>query len=317
MSHTKPMTGKAISFVIPTLNEETNLPQTIESINRYCPKEWQHEIIVVDHGSTDATRERALELGATVYQPAERTIAGLRNFGASHANGSILIFLDADVTLTEEWKKSSGSWLDTLLSGGNAISGSKVSVPSSTSFVLNNWFAPLAEQKTDANYLGTAHLIAPKVLFDSLGGFDNTLKTGEDYDFCRRATAAGIKLTPNPNLVCIHNRFPSTLLEFLRRERWHGEGDWQGVRRIVQSKVALATLAFLFAHLVTIVGLLYSSVPLTISGLTGIGLIIACSVWAKFSFRRSLRTFLNQCLLFYLYYLGRATAVFPTSQRWS
>jgi len=56
----------AISVIIPTLNEEKNLPFALESCR------FADEVFVVDSGSTDATRDIALRHGATfVYHPWE------------------------------------------------------------------------------------------------------------------------------------------------------------------------------------------------------------------------------------------------------
>ena len=52
-----------ISVIILTLNEESNLPQTLASVCR-----WTREIFIVDAGSTDRTNAIAQEFGATVVE---------------------------------------------------------------------------------------------------------------------------------------------------------------------------------------------------------------------------------------------------------
>jgi rSAM/selenodomain-associated transferase 2 len=92
------MTGvrsqKTVSVIIPALNEEKNIKACIKSIKGIEPL----EIIVVDGGSTDNTKEIAEREGAIVIQsPKGRGIQ--MNMGASIANGDILLFLHADAII--------------------------------------------------------------------------------------------------------------------------------------------------------------------------------------------------------------------------
>ncbi len=84
-----------ISVIIPVLNEKQNIKACIASAMRLNPA----EIIVVDGGSTDRTKEIAENEGAFVIQsPGGRGIQ--MNTGASIANGGILLFLHADSLIT-------------------------------------------------------------------------------------------------------------------------------------------------------------------------------------------------------------------------
>jgi len=84
-----------ISIIIPTLNEEAVLPSTLEALQEQDPP---FELFVVDGHSTDGTRERAREEGATVLQ-ASRGRASQLNRGAQAARGNIYLFLHADTLL--------------------------------------------------------------------------------------------------------------------------------------------------------------------------------------------------------------------------
>lgn len=87
-----------ISVVIPTLDEEDTLEPTLRRLHE---QESPYEIIVVDGGSTDATREQARALGATVTS-AEQGRAVQMNHGAGQASGDILLFLHADTLLPQD-----------------------------------------------------------------------------------------------------------------------------------------------------------------------------------------------------------------------
>ncbi len=84
-----------VSVVIPALNEEGCIAETVRALRRVRP----HEILVVDGGSTDATVERAGEADAVLTGPRGR--AAQMNHGAARASGEALLFLHADCTLEE------------------------------------------------------------------------------------------------------------------------------------------------------------------------------------------------------------------------
>ncbi len=92
------VSNKFISVVIPTLNEEVNLPKTLQSVGRmpYC------EVIVADGGSQDRTVSIAEEWGAKIVL-SEPCRGGQMNAGAHKASGDILLFLHADTVLPENY----------------------------------------------------------------------------------------------------------------------------------------------------------------------------------------------------------------------
>jgi hypothetical protein len=89
---------RRISVVIPALNEEEGIGETLRSL--HCGEGL--EIIVADGGSRDGTREVARDLGATVVgSPTGR--AKQMNAGAEAATGGILFFLHADARPPERF----------------------------------------------------------------------------------------------------------------------------------------------------------------------------------------------------------------------
>lgn len=87
-----------ISVVIPTLNEEAHLLQTLGKAN----EGFNVETIVVDGGSTDGTRAVAEPLSYFTRYDSSR--AGQQNMGARTATGDILLFLHADTILPDGWE---------------------------------------------------------------------------------------------------------------------------------------------------------------------------------------------------------------------
>jgi glycosyltransferase involved in cell wall biosynthesis len=84
-----------VSIVIPAYNEERYLPECLQSL-----KEQTHtpvEVIVVDDGSTDKTKEVVRKFGYTLLSQDHKGPGVARNYGARHATSAIVAFLDADM----------------------------------------------------------------------------------------------------------------------------------------------------------------------------------------------------------------------------
>lgn len=98
-----------ISVIIPILNEENILEKTL---SRLQPELKNHELIIVDGGSTDGSIHIAEKYGKVIKS--EQGRAKQLNAGAAAATGEILIFLHADVWLEQGAGKAVES---ALLSG--------------------------------------------------------------------------------------------------------------------------------------------------------------------------------------------------------
>lgn len=92
----QPSQDRKISVIIPVLNEAATLEKTLTPLQEAA----NVEVIVVDGGSLDGTRNLAESLGAKVF---ETSVGRARqmNVGAAAATGEILLFLHADTTLPQ------------------------------------------------------------------------------------------------------------------------------------------------------------------------------------------------------------------------
>lgn len=88
-----------ISAVIITLNEEKNIARAMRSVN------WADEIVVVDSGSTDRTKEIATELGARVVEQEWLGFGPQKQFAVEAATNDLIFSLDADEEVTEDLQK--------------------------------------------------------------------------------------------------------------------------------------------------------------------------------------------------------------------
>lgn len=101
-----------ITALVPAYNEEEGLGDTLESLLRQT--EPYYEIIVVDDGSTDKTREIALNYGVTVLSPPANlgSKARAQNYGLSeilnrpaHQQPDLVIPVDADTVFAEDYNE--------------------------------------------------------------------------------------------------------------------------------------------------------------------------------------------------------------------
>lgn len=92
-----------LSIIIPTLNEEENLPKLLQSIKKQKLNQ-ELEIIVSDAGSQDKTREIAKSFGCIIVEGG--LLSKGRNNGAKEAKGDLLLFADADTVLPLNFLKN-------------------------------------------------------------------------------------------------------------------------------------------------------------------------------------------------------------------
>ncbi|MEI8331639.1 MAG: glycosyltransferase [Methanomicrobiales archaeon] len=95
-----------ISVIIPTFNEEENIAQCLVSLSHQNIPRADYEIIVVDGGSKDATREIAKKYADLVFTQTSKKVGGARNDGVTVAKGTIIATTDADCILPPDWIKN-------------------------------------------------------------------------------------------------------------------------------------------------------------------------------------------------------------------
>ncbi len=295
-----------LSFVVPAKNEGRRIRRTVETILRVLPAGYGREVIVVDNGSTDDTPVVASAAGATVHERPGVTIGSARNYGAMRSSGDLLIFLDADVLVTDAWARRLPAVVDQLQACPRSLAGSVCAVPEDASWIERWWYAP--QVRGGHTHIGSAHLITSRSFFEELGGFDESLQTGEDYELSRRALRMGGQLIEDTALVAIHEGNPRTLRSFVRREIWHGAGDRNGLTAIFRSKVAVAAMVFVLLHMAGL-----GAIVLRCFGAAGaavVAILLLCAAASYRAYRASgAGIVLVNTYLYYWYFMGRALAL--------
>lgn len=96
------LTGKRISVVIPTFNEEKYVGKLLVSLSRQTIPRAEYEIIVVDGGSKDRTVEICRRHADKIVMQRTPTVGGARNDGVMNAEADLVFTTDADCIVTPD-----------------------------------------------------------------------------------------------------------------------------------------------------------------------------------------------------------------------
>jgi len=195
-----------VSVIIPTYNRAVFLNQAIESVLNQTYKDF--ELIIVDDGSTDDTKKIVGNFEDPrieyIYQQNQK-LPSARNTGAKSASGKYLAFLDDDDLFSSEKLKIQTDLLELdnsigLIAGGwqlidideNLIQEYIPSIEDDIdlSNVLNKGLAPIHA------------IMLSRDWFETVNGFDISLKACEDLDLWYRLCLAGCKMKKHLNVIC-------------------------------------------------------------------------------------------------------------------
>lgn len=215
------------SIIIPAKNEEAHIGCCLNSLARVEWDQNQYEVIVVDNGSSDSTAAIAKGKGARLFIKPELTISALRNYGVSQSKGDILVFLDADCTVSGDWLRNAARYIscDEVI-----CFGSPPAIPEDATWVQTAWFQVRrrSEQCTEVDWLESMNMFVRRESFLAVGGFNEELVTCEDYDLSLRLKSLG-KLVADERIVAVHHGEAATVGHFFRKEYWRGTSNLRGI----------------------------------------------------------------------------------------
>jgi len=208
-----------MSIVIATYNRRVDLEECLASI--FSLKNGPHEVIVVDSGSTDGTRELQKRFPMQYVSVRERNRERARNVGISLARGDVVAFLDDDVVVHERWLQYvTEPYLDSKVGGvgGRVVpygrsenfhvrtGRSEVGKVFKSGLVVGNFDIPLNGLANVDSFIGCNMSFRRNALV-TVGGFDeNYLGTGyrDDTDLCVRIKRLGCRLVYQPKALVWH-----------------------------------------------------------------------------------------------------------------
>jgi glycosyltransferase involved in cell wall biosynthesis len=181
----------SFSVIIPTLREEAGIGVLLRALQAQDYEE-QTEIIVVDGGSEDDTQAVVKSFDGVCLLQSERGVSRQRNAGADAATGKLVVFMDADnVPPPDFLRRIAASYgrLPFAVACPWFVARDDGSLVRFIYLVFNLLFF------LGQGWLRTGSgvcLIAPRAVWESCGGFDETLHLGEDIRFIRQAARHGM-----------------------------------------------------------------------------------------------------------------------------
>ena len=239
-----------VSFIIPAKNEEANITRCLESIKRCRTEDLSVEVCLIDNGSADRTKELARDLGAHVFEQPTLTISGLRNHGAQVSRGRYLAFVDADITLADDWLVNAVREIERP---GVAAVGASPEVPAGSPWVVRTWRLSIGTRPDfcERDWLASANVMIRREVFEEVGGFDESLRTCEDVDIGYRIGKRH-RLIFDTRLRAVHYGEPGTLVKFFKNETWRGTYNYRGACR---HGLRMGELPSLIQPILTLAGL--------------------------------------------------------------
>jgi GT2 family glycosyltransferase len=245
----------SISVIIPAYNEQENIFSCLESL--ICQKYPSHdyEIIVVDNESTDSTPEIAKNFEVQLLARQPGNVGRVRNLGAQHAQGTILAFIDADCVVDPDWISRAiqlSTEYPTTVFGGGCL------LPDNPTIVEKYWLLGNSETRLPKDLIG-ASIVLKKDVFEKIGGFDESVTSGEDTALSKEASKLGLPISITSALSVVHLGNAKTLKEFSKRQVWHGANYLKELSKSLKdptfifillsiASLALATLILVFAQ---------------------------------------------------------------------
>lgn len=189
--------GAEVSVIIPTYNRRDLIARAIDSV--LAQTHAVQEIIVVDDGSSDGTREMlAARYNARICYAwqANAGVSAARNHGLRLATGRFLALLDSDDVWLPEKTALQLAFLQARPDFGMVLCDVERVDPAGRSIdVLRRRLALPTDGEVFEHVLLDPALVPASVLmrrevYDAVGGFDESLATAEDLDFHLRVAAA-------------------------------------------------------------------------------------------------------------------------------
>lgn len=194
------MSRPLVSVVIPAFNAERFLGEAIESVlaQTYEPL----ETIVVDDGSTDGTVAVANASGeVTVIKQANAGPSAARNRGFAASRGDFIAFQDSDDLMTPDKLEVQAGILIDKPEVGCVLAEQELLVEPGTEMPF--WvegskvqavMPPRPPELEDEPLVHPMSMVVRREVFERVGGFDESMRSAEDFDWMLRASEEGVDI---------------------------------------------------------------------------------------------------------------------------
>lgn len=220
------MREPSVSVIVTAFNVEAYICETIDSILTQPVDDL--EVIVVDDGSTDGTadvlgRYQRVRRVRVIRQPNAGS-ASARNTGARGAVGELLAFLDGDDVATE---RRIVAPVEALARGPDiALAYGRIDLINESGKVLVSRKNParyrsgwVAKDLRYRNFIPFSTITVRRDVFWALGGFDESIRSSEDWEFLLRLASRHPVAFVDECLVRYRVRADSKTMDVEAKER--------------------------------------------------------------------------------------------------
>lgn len=215
-----------VSIIVPVFNGEATLRECLDSLMQVDYPPQSMEIIVADNNSTDGTAGIIRQYPVRCIKATSGQGPSVaRNAGMQVARGEILAFVDADVIVHRDWLRALVQGFDDGVGcvGGPVWGQRRTTIveeflyqDDSDNYCLSHPFLP---------FMHGANVAFRRLVLDKIGGFDESLVTGEDRDICwRLQLETDFRLRFVPEAFVTH-RFVSTFAELFYKLIGYGMAE--------------------------------------------------------------------------------------------
>lgn len=201
-----------VSVIVPAYNDRTGIRRTLEALIEQTYPAASYEVLAVDNGSTDGTRTVIREFSERYPESVELLVEAeiqgppaARNRGVENAAGSIIAFIDADMTVEETWL---ASVTETIQRNDWNYMGCNVEITLEDETLTgkyNQIFGfPMEKYIEEAQFAGTGCLVVRREVFEEVGPFDEQLAFSGDREFGDRVHRAGFDQHFQPGITMYH-----------------------------------------------------------------------------------------------------------------
>jgi glycosyltransferase involved in cell wall biosynthesis len=207
-----------ISVVIPTYNRLPILQKCLRALEnqQYGEPIAHYEVVVVDDGSTDATLDWLQQTDlphVRWFQQDHQGPAAARNLGVQRAKGNIIVFIDSDLVVTEQFLQSHAEALrqgeqdlghNRIFTYGSVINTCNFADPTSEPYKITDF---------SAAYFATGNVAIERHWLEQAGLFDTRFQLygWEDLELGVRLKQLGLKLIKCPSARGYHWHPPFAL----------------------------------------------------------------------------------------------------------
>lgn len=206
------------SVIIPAYNSADTIEDTLKALKNQTEKGF--EVIAVDDGSTDDTREVVSRYPVKLLNQGHRGPAAARNLGAKMAKGDVLVFTDSDCVPAKDWLEEMLKPLkDPNIVGaqGRYETKQRELIALFAQYEIEERYERMRKREY-IDFIGSYSAAYRRKVFLEVGGFDETfpMASGEDPDLSFRL-AEKYRMVFNPKAVVFHHH-PDTLPSYLKKK---------------------------------------------------------------------------------------------------